>query len=292
LGSIRFLTNESGNVTDRYEYTAFGEELSQVGTDVQPYQFAAEPFDQDLRFYYNRARWLDVTTGRFASLDPFGGLEREPASLHRYLYAEGSPQNGTDPNGLFFLAISLTGLSAQTKITTISTPNYVLALEYVTLEAASASAVSLGRLVIAGAATALVATIHKGDGRRNEHDEDEEKEHRGRIQIQGSDLASFAEPGEERDTPKVLQYAWNLPIPLPAAVAVEEVTRRMSLLNKQQLARRAQAFEKLFRFVANAQQRGGSGPTPHLSFYNNKRDPHFTDARVDLQVFSGIAFYP
>ncbi len=35
LGSIRFLTDETGNVTDRYEYTAFGEQLQHVGTDPQ-----------------------------------------------------------------------------------------------------------------------------------------------------------------------------------------------------------------------------------------------------------------
>ena len=42
LGSIRFLTDESGVVTDNYTYTAFGEELSRIGVDVQPYQFAGE----------------------------------------------------------------------------------------------------------------------------------------------------------------------------------------------------------------------------------------------------------
>ena len=59
LGSIRVLTDESGLLTDTYEYTAFGELLQHVGTDRQPYHFASEPFEPTLGFYYNRARWLD-----------------------------------------------------------------------------------------------------------------------------------------------------------------------------------------------------------------------------------------
>jgi len=33
------------------------------------------------------------------SRDPNGGYISEPASLHKYLYANGDPVNGTDPSG-------------------------------------------------------------------------------------------------------------------------------------------------------------------------------------------------
>ncbi len=36
----RLLTDGGGLVTDRYSYTAFGELIDHVGSDVQPYQFA------------------------------------------------------------------------------------------------------------------------------------------------------------------------------------------------------------------------------------------------------------
>jgi len=75
LGSIRFLTDESGNVTDSYEYTAFGEQLQHVGTDPQPYQFAGGPFEPNSRVHYNRTRWLDSSVGRFLSADTFRGPE-------------------------------------------------------------------------------------------------------------------------------------------------------------------------------------------------------------------------
>ena len=102
LGSIRTLTDKTGAVTDSYTYTAFGEQLSHVGTDMQPYQFAGEPFDPNLGFYYNRARWLDAGSGRFLGMDPFDAAPTDPASIHRYLYTAARPVDFVDPTGLFF----------------------------------------------------------------------------------------------------------------------------------------------------------------------------------------------
>ncbi len=101
LGSVRALSDESGMVTDRYTYTAFGELLEQSGSDLNPYRFAGEPLDPNSGFYYNRARWLDVASGRFASVDPFREATGEPHSLHRYLYASNEPISTTDPTGLY-----------------------------------------------------------------------------------------------------------------------------------------------------------------------------------------------
>ncbi|MGC4116140.1 MAG: RHS repeat-associated core domain-containing protein [Myxococcales bacterium] len=99
LGSIRKLTNESGAVTDSYTYNAFGELLEHVGSDPQPYMFAGEAWEGGTGLYYNRARWLDVGTGKFVSEDPFRGSEWEPATLHRYSYAAQDPVRFIDPSG-------------------------------------------------------------------------------------------------------------------------------------------------------------------------------------------------
>ncbi len=101
LGSIRVLTDPSGTVTDRYAYSAFGVLLEHVGDDPNPFQFAGEPFEASLALSYNRARWLDPEAGRFLSMDPYGGVDREPMSLHRYLYASADPVNMLDPSGEF-----------------------------------------------------------------------------------------------------------------------------------------------------------------------------------------------
>jgi hypothetical protein len=46
-----------------------------------------------------RLRFMDPTTGRFTTLDPFGGDMQHPLSLNKYLYTQGDPVNGYDPTG-------------------------------------------------------------------------------------------------------------------------------------------------------------------------------------------------
>ncbi|HET9765798.1 MAG TPA: RHS repeat-associated core domain-containing protein [Thermoanaerobaculia bacterium] len=101
LGSIRALTDETGAVSDRYAFTAFGELIAHSGQDANAYLFAGEPLDPNTGFYYNRARWMDPGTGRFASADPWLGSTYDPASLHRYLYGDANPANAIDPTGRF-----------------------------------------------------------------------------------------------------------------------------------------------------------------------------------------------
>jgi RHS repeat-associated protein len=121
LGSIRRLTDESGNITDGYTYSAFGAVLSHAGADPQPYAFTGEPLDLNSGFQYHRARWMDPRVGRFVGMDPFEGLEFEPATLHRYLYVAANPLAYVDPNGENFLSVSLTLNVALTTINTIAT---------------------------------------------------------------------------------------------------------------------------------------------------------------------------
>lgn len=55
--------------------------------------------DRELNFYYLRARWMDVATGRFTQSDSYAGHNHDPRSLHKYAYANGNPINGLDPSG-------------------------------------------------------------------------------------------------------------------------------------------------------------------------------------------------
>jgi RHS repeat-associated protein len=102
LGSIRALTDETGQVTDRYSYTAFGEMLAHQGDDPSAYLFAEEPLDPSSGFYYNRARWMDPRVGRFTSMDPLEGVPNDPATLHKYLYVANRPADAVDPTGQQF----------------------------------------------------------------------------------------------------------------------------------------------------------------------------------------------
>jgi RHS repeat-associated protein len=98
-GSVRALTDATGTVTDTYDYDAFGNLIHSTGTTYNNYLFAGEQFDPDLNLYYNRARYLNTGTGRFWTIDTDEGLDQDPLSLHKYLYADANPINRRDPSG-------------------------------------------------------------------------------------------------------------------------------------------------------------------------------------------------
>jgi RHS repeat-associated protein len=98
-GNVRQLTNSAGAVTDTYEYDAFGNDVYHTGTTPNNYLYRGEQYDSDLGLYYLRARYYNLATGRFLSRDPEDGKTLDPATLHKYLYANGDPVNGIDPRG-------------------------------------------------------------------------------------------------------------------------------------------------------------------------------------------------
>jgi RHS repeat-associated protein len=98
-GSVCQLTDASGAVTDSYEYDAFGNKIGSTGTTPNNYLYRGEQYDPDLGLYYLRARYYNPLTGRFMSRDPLDGQAKIPATLHKYLYAQGDPLNKVDPSG-------------------------------------------------------------------------------------------------------------------------------------------------------------------------------------------------
>ncbi|MEX2214855.1 MAG: putative Ig domain-containing protein [Phycisphaeraceae bacterium] len=101
--SVRALTDAAGIVTDTYTYDAAGRLIDSTGATPNDYLFTGEAFDAGADLYYLRARYNDVSTGRFISSDPFPGFVARPDSLHRYIYASNDPVNHADPSGRFTL---------------------------------------------------------------------------------------------------------------------------------------------------------------------------------------------
>jgi RHS repeat-associated protein len=99
-GNVRYLTSGGGAVTDTYDYDAFGNLIAQIGTTPNNCLYRGEQFDADLGLYYNRARYLNVDSGRFWTQDKFEGAPEDPTSLHKYLYAHCDPVNNSDPTGM------------------------------------------------------------------------------------------------------------------------------------------------------------------------------------------------
>ena len=98
-GSVRALTDTTGAVTDTYDYDAFGNLIHSTGSTPNVYLYSGEQFDPDLHLYYNRARYLNVSTGRFWTMDTYEGDSNSPLSLHKYLYTSDEPVTSTDPSG-------------------------------------------------------------------------------------------------------------------------------------------------------------------------------------------------
>ncbi|MFC1588387.1 RHS repeat domain-containing protein [Planctomycetota bacterium] len=98
LGTVMSLTNDTGDIVERYEYSAYGE-LTILTNDANvnnPYHFTGRRYDPETEKYYYCARYYDPATGRFLTHDPegmdfFGSL---------YAYVSNNPVNMTDPFGL------------------------------------------------------------------------------------------------------------------------------------------------------------------------------------------------
>lgn len=80
------------------QYDAFGASRNQSGVQL-PFTYTGEQTDAESGLVYLRARYLDPSTGRFLSRDPFPGLQTDPRTQHPYAYVGNDPTNLTDPSG-------------------------------------------------------------------------------------------------------------------------------------------------------------------------------------------------
>ena len=99
--NVRALSDASGNITDRYNYTAFGQTQSRTGSTVNPYQYAGQQFDAISGLYDMRARYYNPNDGHFLSQDTANFDYANPVELNRYNYVAANPINYTDPTGHF-----------------------------------------------------------------------------------------------------------------------------------------------------------------------------------------------
>ncbi|MCW0410837.1 RHS repeat-associated core domain-containing protein [Xanthomonas sacchari] len=98
LGSTRALTNASGALIQRYDYTPYGQTSQASAGASNPYQYTGRERDAS-GFYYYRARYYRPNLGQFVSQDPIGLV----AGANAYAYVHGSPLMYGDPLGLFDL---------------------------------------------------------------------------------------------------------------------------------------------------------------------------------------------
>ena len=99
LGSVRQLTDASGEITLAKSYQPYGEMLSSFGSSASPFAFTGEQQDAS-GLTYLRARYYSSGDGRFLTRDTWMGNESAPMSFNRWNYTQSNPINYTDPTGL------------------------------------------------------------------------------------------------------------------------------------------------------------------------------------------------
>jgi RHS repeat-associated protein len=101
LGSVIATTVADGSVKSETLYDAWGNPVLRTGISANKFAYTGHQADPETGLYYFKARYYDPVIGRFISQDPMEGLDDEPASYHRYLYAYGNPLFYTDPTGMY-----------------------------------------------------------------------------------------------------------------------------------------------------------------------------------------------
>jgi RHS repeat-associated protein len=99
LGSVRALSNGTGQGVASYTYDAFGTIRSQSDGAGNPFTFTGQQLDGETGLVFLRARYYEPGTGRFVSRDILPGAIGRPTSLNRFVYCENEPVGRTDPSG-------------------------------------------------------------------------------------------------------------------------------------------------------------------------------------------------
>lgn len=102
IGSVRMITDASGQVVERYDYLPFGEPWPNEVVSPNRQRFGGKEKDQENGFGYFGGRYYASQNGRFTAVDPLLDIDNallNPQLWNRYTYALNNPLTFTDPDG-------------------------------------------------------------------------------------------------------------------------------------------------------------------------------------------------
>lgn len=106
LGSTAMVTDNSGEVLERYRYAPFGERLKDSGARFGEGAIAQSGFgshrqEDGIGFTDMGGRFYDARIGRFMSVDPYNVSPLNRQSYNGYAFVMNDPMSRTDPTGLW-----------------------------------------------------------------------------------------------------------------------------------------------------------------------------------------------
>jgi RHS repeat-associated protein len=113
VGSVRAVTDQSGQVVRRHDYFPFGDGSDGTTPGTDHLRFTSQERDAETGFDYVGARYYAQRTGRFTTVDPLTDVEAalvDPQQWNRYAYARNNPLVFVDPTGA---AIELIGSASD-----------------------------------------------------------------------------------------------------------------------------------------------------------------------------------
>ena len=97
LGSVVAVTNEAGQVIERFDYEPYGAIIGQP--NYGGIGFTGHVQDAATGLTYMQERYYDPQMGRFLSVDPVTAYDGNVRHFSRYTYAYNNPYSFTDPDG-------------------------------------------------------------------------------------------------------------------------------------------------------------------------------------------------
>ncbi|MBF0618719.1 MAG: VCBS repeat-containing protein [Candidatus Omnitrophica bacterium] len=108
LGSTSIVLDETSTMTEKIEYTPWGEVKSYdkygTGPEVAQFYFTGKKLDDETGLFYFGARYYNPKLGRFLTPDTIVQSPYNPQTLNRYSYCNNNPINLTDPTGHSWLS--------------------------------------------------------------------------------------------------------------------------------------------------------------------------------------------
>ena len=102
LGSIRLVTNASGQMISKHAYFPFGKEIPPLIASPSTHRFIGRDWDPESDLLYDQARYHCASLARFNTADPLtnlaGSISR-PQRWNRYAYGLNSPLKFLDADG-------------------------------------------------------------------------------------------------------------------------------------------------------------------------------------------------